>query len=135
MNNPLENPLSNPFKIQANHNRPPSNLTEHRLPMRRVQRQTHQTPTDQTGNRHGHDPGEEKEADTLPVDSLEGTVAQTDTDGGAGDAHGGRHGQGVLREDEDGDGGAQFHGRTTAGGVVGELVTHDCNGLLASVSF
>jgi hypothetical protein len=31
-----------------------------------------------------------------------------------------------LGEDEDGKGGTHFHGGTTAGGVVGDLVTHDC---------
>jgi hypothetical protein len=70
-------------------------------------------------------PGEEQETNTLPVDSLEGSVAETDTDGGTGDTHGGGHWQLVLREDEDGDGGTHFHGGTTRWGVVGDLVTHD----------
>jgi hypothetical protein len=68
--------------------------------------------TNGTGNGDGHDPGEDEETHSLPVDGLDGSVAQTDTDGGAGDAHGGGHGQGVLREDEDGESGTHFHGAT-----------------------
>lgn len=53
-----------------------------------------------------HDPGEEQEAHTLPVDGFESSVAETDTDCGTGDAHGCGDGKFVLREDEDGDGSA-----------------------------
>ena len=93
---------------------------------RGVEEQTHGDTTDEASNGDGHDPGEEQETHTLPVDSLEGTVAQTDTDGGTGDAHRGGHWQLVLGEDEDGDGGAHLHGRTAGRGVVGDLVAHDC---------
>lgn len=53
-----------------------------------------------------HDPGEEQESHTLPVDGFESPVAETDTDCGTGDAHGCGDGKFVLREDEDGDGSA-----------------------------
>ena len=96
--------------------------------MRSVNEETHQATTKGAGDGNGHDPGEEEEADTLEVDSLEGTVAETDADGGTGDTHGGGDGEGVLGEDQDGDGGAHLHGGTTAGGVVGDLVTHDWRG-------
>lgn len=94
-------------------------------PVRRIKDQTHQTATKGTGNGDGHDPGKEQETDTLEVDCLQATVAQTDADGGTGDTHGCGDGERVLGEDEDGDGGAEFHGGATAGGVVGDLVTHD----------
>lgn len=96
------------------------------LPVRSVNSQGHEAAANETGNGDGHDPGEEEEADTLPVDGLEGAVAEADADGRARDAHGRRHGQRVLREDQDGDGGPQFHGRAAARRVVGELVAHDC---------
>ena len=99
--------------------------------MRSVKEQTHEHTADGTGNGDGHDPGENKQADSLPVDSLDGTVAETDTDGGASNAHGGGDGERVLGEDEHGDGGTHLHGRTTGRRVVGDLVTHDC---FASVS-
>ena len=95
------------------------------LPAGRVESEAHETSTDETGNGDRHDPGEEQEANSLPVDGAPCAVAETDTDGGTGDAHGRGDGQLVLREDEDGDGGAKFHGGTTGGGVVGQLVAHD----------
>ena len=52
----------------------------------------------------------EKETDTLEVNSLEGTVAKTNTDSTTCEAHGGRDWKGELREDENGDGGAHLHG-------------------------
>jgi hypothetical protein len=96
------------------------------LPLGRVEGERHQATTDQASNGDGHDPGEEQQTDTLPVDGLEGAVAETDAHGCAGDAHGGGHRQLVLREDEDGDGCAELHGGSTGRRVVGELVTHNC---------
>lgn len=93
--------------------------------MRRINCQPHQTTTNQASNRHRHDPREEQQAYSLPVDCLEGSVAETDTDGRARDAHRCRDGERILREDEDGDGGAHFHGGATRGGVVCEFVAHD----------
>lgn len=95
------------------------------LEVRHVQRETHQDTADQASDGDGDDPRKKQEANSLPVDSLEGAVAETDADGGASDAHGGRHGEGVLGEDEDGDGGAHFHGGTTRWGVVSKLVAHN----------
>lgn len=93
--------------------------------VRGINEKTHQTSTNGASDGDGHDPGKQQEADTLEVDSLQGTVAETDADGGTGDTHGGGDGEGVLGEDEDGEGGAHLHGGTTAGRVVGDLVTHD----------
>jgi hypothetical protein len=93
--------------------------------VRGVEQDGHHAATNEAGNGDGHDPGEDQEADSRPVDGLVGTVAQTDTDGGTSDAHGRRDGQLELREEQDGDGGTHLHGRATAGGVVGDLVTHD----------
>lgn len=95
------------------------------LVARSVEGDAHEDTTDETGDGDGHDPGEEQEADTLPVDGLEGAVAEAHADGRAGDAHRGGHGQLVLREDEDGDRRAHFHGRAAGGGVVSDLVAHD----------
>ena len=52
-----------------------------------------------------HDPGEEQESNTLPVDSFERSVAETDTDCGTSDAHRGGNWKLVLREDKDRDSG------------------------------
>jgi len=87
--------------------------------MRRVQKQSHQHSCQRPSNRDRHDPCEQQQAHSLPIDSLERAIAKTDADGGAGDAHGCRDGKSVLREEENGDGGAKFHGGTAGGGVVG----------------
>ena len=71
-------------------------------------------------------PGEEQKTNSLPVDSLEGAVAQTNSDGSTGDAHGGGDRELVLREDKDSDGGAHLHGAAARGRVVRDLVAHDC---------
>ena len=78
--------------------------------MRSIKSQGHEASADETGNGNSHDPGEEQEAESLPVDGLEGTVAETNTNSCAGDAHGSRDGESILREDEDGDGGTHLHG-------------------------
>jgi len=83
--------------------------------MRRVQEQSHQHPRQRPRNRNRHDPRKEQQSHSLPIDSLERAIAKTDADGGASDTHGCRDGKSVLREEEDGDGGAEFH-RGTAGG-------------------
>ena len=103
----------------------PTTLISHHLKVRRIKNQTHQASSNGTGNRNSHDPSKEQQTHTLEVDGLEGSVAEADTNCGSGDTHGGGDGERVLGEDEDGDGGAHLHGRTTAGGVVGDLVTHD----------
>jgi hypothetical protein len=95
------------------------------LEMRGVESKTHETSTDKTGDGDGHDPREDEKENSLPVDSLDTAVAETNTDGSTSDTHGGRHGELVLREDKDSNGGAHLHGGTTAGRVVGDLVTHD----------
>jgi hypothetical protein len=94
--------------------------------VRRVEDDTHQQSTQETGNRDGHDPGESQETNSVEVDRLEGPVTETDTDGGAGDAHRRGDGERVLREDEDGQSGTHLHRRSPAGRVVGDLVAHNC---------
>lgn len=96
------------------------------LEVRSVEEKTHEDTTKGTSNGDGHDPGEDQEADTLEVYGLEGAVAKTNTDGSSSNAHGGGDRQGKLGEDEDGDGGTHLHGAATTGGVVGNLVAHDC---------
>jgi hypothetical protein len=68
---------------------------------------------------------EQQESNSTPVDSLEGTIAQTNADSGSSDTHTSRHGQLVLREDENGDCCAKFHGRAAGRRVVGNFVTHN----------
>jgi hypothetical protein len=63
------------------------------LEMRGVEDDGHGDAADGTGDGDGHDPGEDKETDSLPVDGLDSAVAETDTDGGSGDAHGGGDGE------------------------------------------
>lgn len=99
--------------------------------VRGVEEQTHKHTADGAGDGDGHDPGSNEQADTLPVDSLVGTVAEADTDGSAGDAHGGRDGEGELREDEDGDGGTHLHAAAAGRRVIGDLVAHDCENIVS----
>ena len=99
-----------------------------------IEEERHSYSSNCARNRNGHDPGRHEEADTLPVDRLEGAVAEADADGGSSNAHGGRDGEGELREDEDGDGGAHFHAAAARGRVVGDLVAHDCGDLLVKDS-
>ena len=99
--------------------------------VRGVEDNAHQTAGEGTRDGDGHEPGESQQTDSLPVDGAPGSVAQADSDGGAGDAHGGGDGELVLGEQEDGDGGAHFHGGATGRGVVGDLVAHDFHDIVA----
>ena len=99
--------------------------------VRRIKHNTTSHTRNSTSNRNRHDPGEDEETHSLPVDSFHSAVAETDTDSGAGNAHGGGDGKRVLREDEDSESGAHFHGATSAGGVVGDLVAHDFHDVVA----
>lgn len=81
------------------------------------------------GNRH--DPRQEEQADSLPVDCLESSVHQTNTNGGTSDAHGGTDWQLVLREDQDGNGSAQLHRGASRRAVVSDLVTHDTHDVVS----
>ncbi len=90
-----------------------------------VEDDTHGKTTNGTGDGNGHDPGEDKETNSLPVDSLDSPVAETDTDGSTSDAHGCRDRERVLGEDQDGEGSTHLHRATTRRRVVGDLVTHD----------
>ena len=87
--------------------------------------------TNGTSDGNCHDPGEDQETNSLPVDRLKSTVAKTDTNGGTSNAHGCGDGQRVLRKDEDSKSGTHLHGATSAGRVVGDLVTHDLHDVVA----
>jgi hypothetical protein len=80
--------------------------------VRGVEDDGHGETTDGTSNGNGHDPGEDEETNTLPVDGLDGSVAKADTDGRTSDTHGGGDGKGVLREDQDGESGTHLHRAT-----------------------
>jgi hypothetical protein len=80
--------------------------------MRSIEDDSHGKTTNGTSNGNCHDPREDQETNSLPVDSLVGAVAETNTDRGAGNAHRGGHRKGILREDEDGKRGTHFHGTT-----------------------
>jgi hypothetical protein len=56
--------------------------------VRCVENNAHGDTANGTGDGNGHDPGEDEQADSLPVDGFDGAVAEADADGGAGDAHG-----------------------------------------------
>lgn len=94
--------------------------------MRRIDEQAHQHTSESASNRDSKDPADQKESDSVPVDGLECAVTETDTDGGAGDAHRCRNGERKLRKEKDSNGGTKFHRGTSARGVVGNLVSHDC---------
>lgn len=74
-----------------------------------INEKTHETAAEGASNRDSHDPGEQQETNTLPVDSAQLSVAKTDTDGGTGDTHGGRDGKRVLGEDQNSDSSAKLH--------------------------
>jgi len=93
--------------------------------VRSVEKQTHQATGEGASDRDGHDPGEKEQTDTLPVDSLVGTVAKTDTDGSSSDTHGCGDWKSELRKHEDSDGSTHLHRASSTWGVVGDLVTHD----------
>lgn len=78
-----------------------------------VKDQSHEASANGTSNGNGHDPSSQQETDTLEVDSLDSSVAQSNTNGSASDTHGRGNGQGVLRKDQHRDGGAHLHGRAT----------------------
>jgi hypothetical protein len=80
--------------------------------VRSVEDDSHGDTTDGTGDGDGHDPGEDKQTNTLPVNSLDGTVAETDTNSSTSDAHGGGNGERVLREDQDGKSSTHLHRAT-----------------------
>jgi len=90
------------------------------LEVRGVEDNAHEHATDGTGNRDGHDPGEHKKGDSLEVDSLEGAVAETDTNSGTSNAHGGGHGKRVLREEKHGDSSTHLHRRSYVKSVDGQ---------------
>ena len=103
------------------------------LEVRGIKHQTHQYTPKRSSNRNSSNPRKKQEANSLEINSLQRAIAETDTDGGAGDAHGCRDGKGELREDEDGDSGAHFHGAASAGGVVSDFVAHDCSNKSANI--
>jgi hypothetical protein len=106
------------------------NNLNHLAEVRCIKEETHQNTAESAGNRNGHNPGSNKQTNTLPVDSLVGAVAETNADGSTSDAHRGRDGERVLREDEHRDGGAHFHAAAARRRVVRDLVAHDCEWLL-----
>lgn len=93
-----------------------------------------------TGARHLR---EHEQSDSGPVNSTESAVTKSNTDGSTCklhqygycvwnidgrtcNAHRCRYRQLVLREDENGDRSAKFHGGSTRGRVVSDLVAHNC---------
>ena len=64
--------------------------------MRSIEDHAHEDSSESAGDGDGEDPGEDQQADSLPVDCLQGAVAKTNTDGSPGDAHRGRDGEREL---------------------------------------
>lgn len=111
--------------------------------MRRIQDDPHQYTPNSSRHRNRHNPRENEQAHSLKVDCLDSAIAQADADGGTSDTHGCGDGERVLREEEDGDGGAHFHGGacgglaivhveswrlvnlTSRGGVICDFVSHN----------
>lgn len=94
--------------------------------MRSIKDQSHEYTSESASDRNRSNPCNDEEAYTLEVDSLEGTVAKTDSDSGSCNAHGRGHRQLVLRENEDCHSSTHLHGAATARTVVGDFVAHDC---------
>ena len=80
--------------------------------MRRIQHNPHKHAPNRARHRNRHKPRKHQKRHPLEVNRLVRAIRQTDSDGRARDAHGRTDGQGVLREEQDGDGGAHFHGGT-----------------------
>lgn len=78
--------------------------------MRRVEDDAHEHASNRARDGDRHEPGKDQEPHTLEVDRFDSAVAKTDSDRRARDAHGRADGEGILREEQDGDGGAHFHG-------------------------
>lgn len=97
------------------------------LEVRGVENDTHGETANGTSDGDGHNPGEDEKTNSLPVDSLHSSVAETDTHGGTSDAHGGRDGQRVLGEDQDSESSTHLH-RTTCFELVFERCKYEAIG-------
>lgn len=104
---------------------------ECRLEMRSIKKQAHKHAAKRPCDGNGHDPGDDEQTDTLPVNGFPGAIAEANTDGGTGDAHRRGHGQRLLGKDEDGNGGAHLHGAAARGRMVGDFVAHDFHNVVA----
>lgn len=99
--------------------------------MRRVQRHNHQQTRDQTSTRQGDDPTAEDETDLLPVDGLEVEVAERNTNGGTSQTLCSGDGESETGSEEDSDGGTKFHGETTGGGDLSDLVAEGAHDVVS----
>lgn len=93
--------------------------------VRRIENQGHEYTSESASDGNRSNPCNDEEAYSLEVDSLEGTVAKTNSDSGSCDAHRRRHRQFVLGEDKDGHSSTHLHGAATARTVVCDLVAHN----------
>lgn len=84
-----------------------------------VKGNSHDDTSESSGNGDGHEPAEAQESNTLPVDCPVVAVAETDANSRTSDTHRRGDRERVLGEDEDGNGGAKFHGATCTAMLVG----------------
>lgn len=56
--------------------------------VRSIESQPHETTANKASDGNGHDPREQEQADSLPVDGFVGTVAETNTNSSSRDTHG-----------------------------------------------
>lgn len=102
-----------------------------RLKMRRIQRHNHQKTRDQACAGQRNDPTRKDEANLLPIDSFEIEIAQGDANGSAGETLGGGNREGEARGEQDGDGGAEFHGEATGRRDLGDFVAEGAHNVVA----
>ena len=93
--------------------------------MRRVKDDSSQASRGSSDDGNGQDPPHHDPSESSPVERLQVAVAERDSEGRTGDAHGRRDGEGVLGSEEDGDGGSELHRESSRGRVQGESVSED----------
>ena len=109
----------------------------HPLKVRRIQRHTHQNPTNKPSRRQGQHPPNEDLANLLPIQTLEVAVGQSDTDDGTSDTLRRGYWKTHIRIKQHSDSGRELHRVAARGRVLGDLVAevaHDvCDGERMSV--
>jgi len=83
---------------------------------------SHQTTRQRRRNRHRQHPSSKNPQRHPPIHSLPIPITQTYGDSGTNDTLRRRHRNAQSGSDENGQGGAEFHTKTTRGGVQGQTI-------------
>lgn len=96
-----------------------------------IQDNTHEQAGDETGTRQRDKPAHVNPSDHPPVDASPSAVAESNADGSAADALGGRDGELELGRHDNGDGGAELHRKAARGRVQRDLVAERAHDVVA----